>query len=267
MKQLFIFSSALVMLLAFASCEKVIDIRLNDTAKKYVVEGNISNEAGQCTVNITQTKDFSENNDFPGVGGAVITVSDNGGAPVALAETARGVYTNAAINGTPGHTYTLEVTVGGQRFSSVSMMPAVVNLDSVYIEDRVLFGDSTKIVNVTYKDPAAKGNAYRFIQYRNSVREKTVFVTNDDFTNGNNVTNQLLIFGDDDADKKIKSGDFIKVTMQCIDEPVYKYWFSIDGATGESNNATPANPVSNVTGGALGYFSAHTTQTKTIVVP
>jgi len=267
MRLLSILSIAAMMILAFASCEKVIDIKLNDTAKKYVVEGNITNEAGQCVVSITQTKNFSENNDFAGVGGAVVTVSDNGGAALPLTETTTGIYTTTMITGTTGHVYTLQVAVGGQAFTAISTMPVPVNLDTVFIEDRALFGDSTKIVNVTYKDPIAKGNSYRFIQYRNNVREKTVFVTNDDFTNGNNVTNQLLIFGDDDDDKKIKPGDIIRVNMQCIDVPVYTYWFSIDAATGESNNATPANPVSNIMGGALGYFSAHTTQSKTVVVP
>ncbi|MEO5684935.1 MAG: DUF4249 domain-containing protein [Chitinophagaceae bacterium] len=260
-------SIAAIMILAYSSCEKVIDIKLRDADQKYVIEGNITNEPGQCSVSITQTKAFSEDNNFPGVSGATVTVSDNGGTAIPLVETGQGIYTTSIINGAPGHTYTLKILVNGKTFGSVSTLPLPVNLDSIFIEDRILFGDSTKIVNITYKDPAAVGDAYRFLQYRNNVQEKTVFVNNDDFTNGNAVTTQLLVFGNDDDDKKIKAGDSIKVTMQCLDTPVYKYWFSIDAATGESNNATPANPVTNITGGALGYFSAHTTQSKTVRVP
>ena len=54
--------------------------------------------------------------------------------------------------------------------------------------------------------------------------------------------------------------------MQNIDPVVYKYWFSLSqNATGETQSASPANPVSNIKGGALGYFSAHTISTKSII--
>ena len=65
------------------------------------------------------------------------------------------------------------------------------------------------------------------------------------------------------------SGDQVTVDMLCLDPAVYKYWYSLDrGATGGGiSGATPANPVTNISGGALGYFSAHTLQSKTMVVP
>ena len=54
--------------------------------------------------------------------------------------------------------------------------------------------------------------------------------------------------------------------MQCIDNAVYKYWFSLNqSATGTSQSASPANAVSNISGGALGYFSVHTVESKTVV--
>ncbi|HKZ66576.1 MAG TPA: hypothetical protein VJ111_09490, partial [Chitinophagaceae bacterium] len=69
-------------------------------------------------------------------------------------------------------------------------------------------------------------------------------------------------------DEDIKSGDTVKLDMLCIDPAVYKYWYSVNqSATGNSQSASPANPVSNISGGALGYFSAHTIQTKTLLVP
>ena len=257
-----------IIILLFSSCEKVIDVSLNDSAKKYVIEGNISNEAGSCKIKITQSKDFSENNDFPGVSGAKVTVSDNGGAAIALTETSQGMYESATIKGTTGHVYNLNVTINGTVFTSSSSMPVQVNLDTLYIKNEVFFGDSVKLASIEYNDPDTPGNAYHFILYKNKDRESTVFVTNDDFTNGNNVTNDLW-FADDDGDKnkRLKRGDSVKVVMECVDMPVYNYWFSLDAASGSSDNATPANPVSNITGGALGYFSAHTVQTKSIRVP
>ena len=266
MKSLSQIGVLILMISLFASCEKVININLNDTEKRYVIEGNISNEGGNCTVTITQTKNFNEDNNFPGVTGAIVTVSDNGFAPKQLVETAPGKYATTAINGTIGHTYTLNINVAGRSFTSSSKMPVLVNLDSLYVEESFFFGDSAKVVNIKYNDPVETGNAYQFVQYKNAVEEKTIFVTNDDYTNGRPVTTPLFIFADDDEDKKLKKGDTIKIVMKCIDPGYYKYLYSIDAATGSSNNATPANPVSNISGGALGYFSAHTTQSKTLVV-
>jgi len=249
------------------SCQKVITVNLNDVAKKYVIEGNISNEPGICIVRITQTKNFTENNDFPGVSGATVAIADNGNPPVSLTETSPGFYTTDQLNGTPGHQYTMNVVINGESFSASSTMPSSVNLDSIFVEDKMIFGDSTRTVHVNYTDPDEKGNAYRFIQYRNNVQEKDVFAINDDYTNGNAVSTQLRTYDNSTDDIKLRSGDSVKVIMECIDTPVYLYWFSIDAASGSSDSGTPANPVSNITGNALGYFSAHTTQAKTIIAP
>jgi hypothetical protein len=58
--------------------------------------------------------------------------------------------------------------------------------------------------------------------------------------------------------------DSVTIEMHCIDKPVYDYYYSLGN---RDNSATPANPVSNIVGGALGYFSAHTVRKTTAVVP
>lgn len=261
--------SIIGLLLFITSCEKVIDLKLNNAAQKYVIEGNITDEAGNCAVKITQTKDFDQNNDFPGVSGATVTISDNGGAAITLDEKSTGVYETTAITGTTGHVYTLTVVVGGQTFTAASTMPVLVPFDSLYISELQLGGDTRKLATVAYQDPLGLGNGYHFIQFKNGVQEKTVFASNDEFSDGRAITQNLLTFNNNnnDDDKKIKSGDSVRVVMECVDPAVYTYWHSIDAATGESNSATPANPVTNIVGGALGYFSVHTVQQKSIVAP
>ena len=259
----------LTLVIAFSSCERVIDINLNAVQKKYVIEGNVTNVAGTTTVLLTQTKNFDEDNSFVGVGGATITISDNNGSPVTLTEASAGIYTTNAILGRSGHTYALRVTVAGQTFTASSLMPGVINLEEIAVTDENLFGDTKKMANVTYKDPVGKGNAYRFIQYLNNRKEKSLFVRDDDLTDGKLINRTLFYFNDNDDERRdIKKGDALKIEMQCIDYPMYKYWYSLDAAaTGSNQQATPANPVSNIQGGALGYFSAHTTQTKSMIVP
>jgi hypothetical protein len=108
------------------------------------------------------------------------------------------------------------------------------------------------------------------VQYLNGRKDLAIFWENDAFTDGQFVLLQL----DNGVDKKydprrIQSGDTVTVHMFCINAFVYKYWYSLQtgGGAGRGNMAAPANPVTNIKGGALGYFSAHTVDQKTVIAP
>jgi hypothetical protein len=253
-------------ILSFCSCQKVIDLKLNDADIKYVVEGIITNEPGICKVNLTQSKPFYENNQFPRISGAIVTIKDND-VEFSLPETQPGLYETNLINGTPGHVYQLSVTINNNIFIATSKMPFPVLLDTLYISNGP-FGEF-KFATVGYDDPAGISNSYRFVQYLNGVKDPAIFWQNDEFNDGQTVLIQL----DTGVDKKddprnIKSGDTVTIEMLGIDEAVYKYWYSLHFNGGDGGNiATPANPVTNVNGGALGYFSAQTVNRKSIIVP
>src|SRR5580765_3541146 len=120
--------------LSFSSCQKVIDLKLNEADTKYVVEGIITNEPGVCKVTLTQSKPFYENNQFPGIRGATVTVKDND-VEFLLPETQPGVYETNLLNGTPGHVYQLSVTIDNYVFAATSKMPLPVLLDTLYISN------------------------------------------------------------------------------------------------------------------------------------
>jgi hypothetical protein len=253
------------LLMAFASCEKVIDVDIDEADKKYVIEANVSNSAAEpAEVKISQTKRFTDDNSFTGISGATVTIQVNNGTIYPLAETTTGVYRTAAFTGVPGSSYKLSVTLNGTAYTAVSVMPVkVVKLDTLTVEDFAFGGSTTKTIYPSYKDIAGLGDSYRFIQYVNGIQVKRIFVQNDDLSDGLTITRPFI-----DQDGDIESGDVVKVNMQCIDQYVYKYWYSLDqAATGANQSATPANPVSNISGGVLGYFSAHSVSSKTIVVP
>jgi hypothetical protein len=252
-----------------SSCEKVIHLDLNEAEKKYVIEATVTDQPGTAQVLLSQTKNFDDNNQFAGVSGALITVKEKGGSLTTFTEVSPGRYEAPGLAGSSGRSYDLNVTVAGNVFTATSTMPARVNFDSIYTTDELIFTDTRKIVNVVFQDPPGRGNNYRFIQYVNNLKEKQLFVQNDDYTDGRLNINKLYYFADDNSDSTIiKSGDSLRVDMLCIDPNVYKYWYSLERNTnGDNNNVTPANPVSNVQGGALGYFSAHTLQTRRMKVP
>lgn len=255
---------ALAVIVLCSSCEKVIDIDYNESEVKYVIEGEVSNiPAAGNTVKISQTKKFEDENTFVGIGGATVTIQVNNDTIYTLPETSVGIYTTTAFTGTPGSVYKLTVSLSGTVFTATSQMPSqIVSLDTLTIVDFTFGGSDTKTIQPDYLDPSGLGNSYRFIEYANGVQVKRVFVQNDDLSDGLRITRPLI-----DQDGDLKTGDVVKVDMLCIDENVYKYWYSLDQASTGSSMVTPANPVSNINGGALGYFSAHSVTSKTIVIP
>jgi len=261
--------SLLAALVLLSSCEKVIDVDLNTAEKKYVIEAIITDQEQTAKVIVTQTKNFDEDNDYPGVRNAIVEVTEAGGSTVVFPEQVPGIYSLTSYKGTPGKSYSLKITVGGQVFTATSVMPTRVGIDSIFVTDEFLFSETRKIVNVSFHDPVGRGNNYRYIQFVNGNKETQILVQNDDYLDGRDVTAKLFFFADDDEEvRQIKSGDVVKIDFQCLDAANYKFWYSLfRGSTGGSQSGTPSNPVSNIQGGALGYFSAHTLDTKTLIVP
>ena len=253
-----------------SSCEKVIAIDLNNAEKKYVIEAVVTDRTGTSFVKISRTKNFDDDNYADIVSGATVSIQENGLTTYAFTKDPNSdLYQAPSLTGKSGARYNLTVTVNGQTFTAESTMPAKVNLDTIFITDELIFTSTRKIVNAVFDDPPGLGNSYRFVQFVNGFQETQTMIRNDDYSDARKIVNKLFYLSNDDEEKRnIKSGDQVMVDMLCIEPAVYKYWFSLDrSAIGNGQQATPSNPVTNLKGGALGYFSAQTIQTKTLVVP
>jgi hypothetical protein len=229
------------------------------------VEGNISNTPGPYTVKLSTSVNYDETNSFPAVQNAVVKISDDHGHAETLAETSPGQYQTSALNGTVGTTYTLYIkTTDNKEFTASSTMPAVVPLDDVKIQ-RSTFKSSeedTLEAIVYFTDPKGLGNNYRFMQYINGVASKAINLTNDKYFDGNS-TNFSLFRKDKEY---IKKGDSVSVEMRSIDKANYDYFNSLQTIIDRPDNPAPANPVSSITGGALGYFCAYSVSQKSVIV-
>src|SRR5690349_15160354 len=122
----------LVLLNSFTSCEKVIEVDIRDSEMKYVIEAVITDEPGVCNLRLSKTVHFNDPDNFPQVSGAVVKVKDNG-VEHSLSELSPGYYSTNTINGTPGHTYDLSVSVDGKLFTATCVMQQPVTLDTLYI--------------------------------------------------------------------------------------------------------------------------------------
>jgi hypothetical protein len=255
----------LLILMITASCQKVIQLDLRNDTGKLVIEGNITNNPGVQTVTLSRNVPFTSTNTYPPVTGAAVTVYDNtNGHYFPMVEGPAGTYSVTSGVGIAGQSYTMKVVDAGTTYIANSTMPLIVTLDSIAATNNIFDGGSNKkTITAYFQDPPDVSNYYRFVMYVNDVQVKTIFALDDQFSNGKYVSIDLQ-----QNDIDIYSGDTVKVEMQCIDKPVYTYWFTL--AQQQGNNpggaVAPANPPTNITPASLGYFSAHTTQTITLVV-
>ncbi|WP_316811208.1 DUF4249 domain-containing protein [Pedobacter heparinus] len=248
------------------SCEKAIDLKLKDNVLKYVIEGTITNEPGSCKVYISETKEFGDDNRFNGISGAIVKI-ENKGTSIVLTETEKGIYESAAVAGVPGETYSLTVNIKDLVFKASSTMPQLVPFLDFTLKPTDF--DTTRVTPmVKFKDPAETKNFYWFQQFVNDKIQKQYKVINDEFTTGQEV-NDYLVFENDTKNKALnfKKGDKLTAEMHGVDAGVYAYLFSLINANGSDNGAAPSNPLSNISGEVLGFFSAHTVQRKTITIP
>lgn len=247
-----------------AACTKIINVDLKDAASQLVIEG-IVNDVNKATITISKSVVFSSDNTFPPVSGALVTIKDDAGNTYTLPEsvTNPGSYSTASVIGIPGHSYIMNVNVGGKTYTATSTMPAVVNLDSLK-PDMIYFGKPLKVVVPIYTDPPGRGNYYQLVEFVNRRFIKNINAWYDNVNDGGTNTRRL-IYNDDVDSLNIKTGDTVAVELRCIDKNIFNYMYAL--ADLSSSQTIPANPVSNINGGALGYFSAHTSRTKRIVMP
>jgi hypothetical protein len=144
----------------------------------------------------------------------------------------------------------------------------VVPLDTLYVS-RGPFGQFS-FPTVGYTDPRGVNNGYRFVQYVNGVKDPAIFWEDDEFTDGQKIISQLDNgVTEKDDPRAIMPGDEVAIELHSVDDAIYRFWYTAKsgGAAGSINTVAPANPITNIQGGALGYFSAHAIDRRKVIAP
>ena len=264
MKQLKIFLLIFFISTILFSCQKVIDLNLGNNSGLLVIEGNITDQLGPQYIKLSTNVNFTSTNTYPPVTGAAVVVTDSKGNTYNFQEGPAGTYFNENIQGLADTTYTMYVTTSGKTYTAVSKMPKAVSLDSITSKtDNFFSKKNQRQIAIHFQDPFNETNQYRFLMFVNNVQVKRIFALNDNFTDGRYVNLDLQ-----ENDIDVLVGDTVRVEMQNIDKNMYTYWYTLQQQkiNGPGGGVTPSNPPSNITPATLGYFSAHTLESKTIVV-
>jgi hypothetical protein len=246
-----------LLLLLCSSCEKVINVNLDDSESQIVIEGEITAAKGPYTVRVSESKNFADNNDFPGRSDAVVTIKDlTTGISETLKYSGLGNYQTSVLQGTGGRSYLLTVILSGKTYTATSSMPLRgLRIDKLYASGSSVDNKDVFMVPV-FSDPVGKGNYYRLRQWLNGTIIKGSYVRSDEAADGRTFDGELWYSTDPaDGNPLIRNGDVMTVELQCIDKGVYDYFRTLE-TTIAQDASTPSNPLSNISGGAIGVFNA-----------
>lgn len=252
------------------SCEEPTTIDTAQAPSLIIIQGLITNELKQHSIKITRTADFYQSGKTPRVSQAIVTVSDNMNNTIVFDEIESGVYQpDQPFEGVVGNTYDLSVLVEGNSYFASERLLPITTIDSLSFE---LNEDEAEDVDIDIysvflftKEPQDEDNFYLFKFYENGYELNE---QGEDI----NVTDDTAI---DEAIDGIEApyfyfkGDTARVEMYSLSRESFIFWNDVAAlifSDGGVFSPLPANPRSNISGGALGIFQVSAITAKEIVI-
>ena len=273
--------SILFALLA-AACTEKINVKLDTTYTRVVVDGSIQSDTGVYSISLTKSADYFSNTSVPRVVNAVVTLSD-GENTIKLHESQKGVsgiyLTDPDFAGKVGKTYTLhvdlpEAVAGTTSIEAVSALLPVTRLDSIGTVFHQEWGPKgIWTIRLWAQEPGNETNYYLFNLYKNgklltdTITKKVV--SDDKFYNGSYMTGVDVIYlNNDHSWETIKPGDTITLQMSGITKEYFNFINEVDqsGFNIPFFSGPPANISSNVNNGGVGFFAAYSNSFASTIV-
>jgi len=264
---------ALLAALLLASCEKVIDINLNESEPRLVVEGVITLGNGPFFVRLTTSGDFFTGEGITPVSNATGYITSGRGQHDSLINVGNGIYRTTTLTAIPNSLYTLHLNYNNQDYSASDSLPGMVFIDSVnYAVSE--FGNSGPPGEVEYDtyydfhcyfyDPPNRTNYYMLNISINGEplegRHGKYSLLSDEFSNGYHIAYPFFGVG-------VYPNDTVTISLSAVGKATYDYFRTLNDAVGQGGmGSTPYNPITNVSNNALGYFGTFTFDSKTTII-
>lgn len=262
MKYIFLTISALL----FASCEKVIDVKLDTTAPKLVIDAALKWQKGtsgsQQTIKLITTTGYNQNQ-FPKASGATITVTNSSNTAFNFIENPNlGNYVCTNFIPVIGETYMLKIAYNGQIYTATEILTSSPNILNVEQRNDLGLNSDEIGIKVNFQDVIGQQNFYLF-SFSSTVR---VFPDLEAFED--NFFDGRIGFGLF-TNKDLKKGNQINITLNGISKPYYNYLKVLIGLSDGAGGPFGTTPATTLRGNiinttnkdnyALGYFSVSQT--------
>ena len=274
---------SLIVLVLAVGCTERINVKLDNTYVRLVVDGGITNDSLQRSVALTRSADYFNNLPASKVTAATVTMTD-GSVLYTLRETVPGIsgiyQTDSSFRGVIGKTYALNidlpVAIGNQaNYSASCKIMKVARLDSIKTEFDANIGKAGRwLVKIYAMEPGDEVNYYMLKYYRNGVLISDSiqkWVTSDDkFFNGSYI-NGLVAFriSNNNPWETLHPGDTLLVQMSGITKEYYNFINQVQQAGYQIPffSGPPANVEGNINNGGIGFFSAYSNSYAKTIVP
>lgn len=262
----------LVFSFAFFSCEDVVNVDLNNSEPKLVIDASIKWEKGTSgnnqTIRLTTTGDYF-NNSVPAANGATVTITDSNAIVYNfIEEGTTGNYKCTNFNPVLNGVYTLSVSYKGQTYTSSDKLFPVPTITTIEQDLNGITGDEIEL-KFNFQDNGAEENFY-LEEYKVPFRPFPLLgVFNDEFTNGNQMFSLII-------DEDLEAGQNINFTLHGISERYHNYMNILIGISGGLSNGPFSTPPATVKGNIinqtnpvdypLGYFRLSEVDVRNYVV-
>jgi hypothetical protein len=212
----------LILLLTLTNCEDVIDVNLNTSEPRLVIDASINwlkNTSGnQQSIRLSLTAPFF-NDTVPPANNAIVTISDSDNNTFSfIEEVDTGIYTNDSFIPVIDETYTLTILYNGETYTATETLKPVVSIDFVEQNNEGGFSGEDIELKAFYTDPANEENYYFFEFISDIAVTPTLEVYEDRFTDGN----QIFGFY---TEEDLESGDVVTIRNYGISKRFYDFMF------------------------------------------
>lgn len=264
----------LFLLVAFSSCEEVIDLPLKGAdSPALIVEAEVVDIKGYSFVRLGETLDYYDPTEEPKISGAIVSVTDQDGNKMDFLESNEeaGLYLpqDPDYKGVVGNTYKLLIEYKGKTFTSENKIYRVTNIDSLQVrfvpESR--FQDEGYYLYFYAKEPQDTKDYYFWRNYTNDTLN---------YENAGDLTFASDQGIGEDIDGlqfpfKYDAGDTVRLEQYSMSKEVYDYYNDLTSVVfndGGLFSPPPVNPRTNIKGqNVLGVFMTSSMVSATIYVP
>lgn len=224
--------SILFLTIAFASCEDVIDVEVQNAPTRLVIEASLDWEKGTAgnnqTIKLSTSSKYFDTNTNSSVTGASVKVTNTiDDTEFIFTDQNNGSYTTASFVPKLNNSYTLEVLHNGETYNATEKLISVTDITNITQSKDKGFDDELLEISTIFTDPEEEENYYFFKFHRQGDLLPYLEVGDDEFVNGNEIDWWFEIEEEEeDSDiKPLTTGDVIDINFFGISKGYYNYLF------------------------------------------
>ncbi|QMU28739.1 DUF4249 domain-containing protein [Adhaeribacter radiodurans] len=267
----FVFFFFSFLMLALTSCETVVDLDLKQSEPKLAVEAIITDQANQNTVKLTLSAPYAKNVEPTPVNDAQVIITDNAGNTIPFIHETNGLYKPATdFKGVIGRSYTLTILANGQSYTATSVLNSVPTLDKVtyeYVDGKNDdYGrEEGYYISTAFQDIAGVKNYYKlYVVVNGQLRQQQssdILVTEDKLYDGSYLDDLQLFTA-------FAQNDQLEVNLLSLTKEAYDFYAAMSDLANQGGlmGRNPANLPTNISNGAVGFFSTSAISSKSLVI-